>query len=58
MKIQTWRQKAREGTLTTEELRDAIQVLREGRVAAAKSSSTSRAKKVKPDGNALLDDFN
>jgi len=44
-KVQLWRQKAREGTLTTEERREAIQLLRQDRIGAAQTSTASRAKK-------------
>lgn len=33
--VELWRQKVRDGTITDEELKQAIQVLREGRMAAA-----------------------
>jgi len=44
-KVQLWRQKAREGTLTTEERREAIQLLRQDRIGAAQVSTASRVKK-------------
>ena len=44
-KVQLWRQKAREGTLTQDEMREAIITLRQDRIAAAATSATSRAKK-------------
>ncbi len=44
-KVQLWRQKAREGTLTQDEMREAIATLRQDRVAAAGASAVSRAKK-------------
>ncbi len=51
-KIQTWRQKAREGTLSADEMREAIAALRQDRVMASATSavakerkSTARAKK-------------
>ena len=44
-KIQIWRQKAREGTLTQDEMREAIAALRQDRVSAAGVSATSREKK-------------
>lgn len=44
-KIQLWRQKSREGTLTAEEMREAIAVLRQDRVGAAAISEKSREKK-------------
>ena len=44
-KIQLWRQKAREGTLTQDEMREAIAALRQDRVGAAGVSAASREKK-------------
>ena len=44
-KIQLWRQKAREGTLTQDEMREAIAALRQDRVGAASVSATSREKR-------------
>jgi hypothetical protein len=44
-KIQLWRQKAREGTLTQEEMREAIVALRQDRVGASGVSAASREKK-------------
>lgn len=50
--VQLWRQKAREGSLTQDEMRQAIAILRQDRVAASGTSdkakttrATSRAKK-------------
>ena len=44
-KVQLWRQKAREGTLSQEDRREAIQLLRQDRIGAAQVSTASRAKK-------------
>ena len=44
-KIQFWRQKAAEGTLTKEDMKEAIVALRQGRVSAAHASEKSRATK-------------
>ena len=44
-KIQLWRQKAREGTLTQDEMREAIAALRQDRGGAAATSEKSREKK-------------
>jgi hypothetical protein len=38
VRVEQWRAKAREGTLTLEEQREAIVALRAGRVAAAQAS--------------------
>lgn len=45
IKIQDWRAKARAGTLTQDEMREAMAALREDRVAAAATSAKSRAAK-------------
>jgi hypothetical protein len=44
-KIQLWRQKARDGTLTQEEMKEAITVLRADRIhiGAAKGRATKKA---------------
>lgn len=44
-KIAIWRAKAAEGTLTIEEMREAIIELRQGRVSAAYASEGARTKK-------------
>jgi hypothetical protein len=46
--IDVWRQKAIAGTLTDEELKRAVQVIREDRVAAAALGATRRATKAPP----------
>ena len=62
-KLAVWRQKANEGTLTEDEMREAITALREGRVSASYASDTSRAKAAKvaiPSAEDLMkemDDF-
>ena len=43
--VQLWRQKAREGTLTQDEMKEALIALRESRQAAGAVSATSREKK-------------
>lgn len=56
-KIALWRQKAAQGTLSRDEMREAILALREGRVGAAVASESSRRKRAKtevPDANELL----
>jgi len=45
MKVAEWRRKAREGTLSTEEARDALRMLREDRVSAG--STVAKAAKTK-----------
>lgn len=46
-KIAVWRQKAVNGNLTLDEMKEAIAALRADRVGAAVASTTSRASKVK-----------
>lgn len=56
-KIQTWRARAVAGTLTKEELAEAIRALRSDRVGAAIASDKSRRSKAKaeiPDAMDLL----
>lgn len=62
--IQIWRQKARDGTLTIEEARQAVDAIRKDRVGAQVVSTASKVTKAKAaakaapiDSNALLDDF-
>lgn len=43
--VQLWRQKAREGTLTQDDMKEALIALRESRQAAGAVSATSREKK-------------
>ena len=44
-KIQLWRQKAREGTLTQDEMREAIAALRQDRTSAAGVSAVAKERK-------------
>jgi hypothetical protein len=60
-KVVVWRQRALEGSMTIEEMRNAIIILREGRVSAAYASDTARtakAKKVILNADDLLDEMN
>jgi hypothetical protein len=61
MKVEEWRSKARAGTLTLEETREAIKVLRAGRsliATATGGSKTNRATKAaKPSGDDLLSEL-
>lgn len=64
-KLFQWRSKAADGSLTLDEMREAIKVLRANRMstaeAAAKSKSGSRSKKapaVPVDAGNLLDQLN
>ena len=58
-KVQLWRQKAREGTLTQDEMREAIEILRQGRTGAAATSAASRTRKAtaKAKSNVNSDDL-
>lgn len=60
--VQIWRQKARDGTITMEEMKQAIDAIRKERVGASAVSATSKAKtatakaKAAPiDSDAMLD---
>lgn len=44
-KIQIWRQKCADNTITIDEMREAIQAIRKERVAAQETSTKSKAKK-------------
>lgn len=44
-KIAIWREKAIDGTITVEEMKEAVIALRAGRVSAAHASEGARAKK-------------
>lgn len=61
IKVAEWRAKARAGTLTQDEMKQAIQVLRQGRsliAAATGGSKTNRAAKAaKPDADDLLSEL-
>lgn len=61
-KIALWRQKANDGTLTLEEQKEAILLLRAGRknaltAQAASASKTKKAKAAIPDADSLLDEL-
>lgn len=60
--IQIWRQKARDGTITVEEMRQAVDAIRKDRIGATAISATSKTKaatakaKAAPiDSDAMLD---
>lgn len=59
LKVAEWRQKAREGTLSMDEMKEAIKVLRAGRamIPAATGGSRTRKTAAKPDGNDLLSEL-
>jgi hypothetical protein len=54
--VAAWRQKAREGTLTQEEMKEAIKVLRVERAQASPTATSTKrtAAKAKPSGDDLL----
>lgn len=58
-RIAVWRAKATDGTLTQEEMREAIQVMRQGRMSAATSSASRKAKVIAaiPSADDLLNDM-
>jgi len=56
-KIAVWRQKAADGTISLEEMREAVAALREGRKAAASSGERNKIAKAKaaiPSADDLL----
>ncbi len=56
-KITLWRQKATTGELSLEECKEAVALLREGRLSAAKAAASTKrtaAKKVVVDADDLL----
>lgn len=56
-KIAVWRQRALEGTLTQDEMREAVKAMRGDRLAAASASENSRrkvARAVVPNADELL----
>jgi cytochrome c-type biogenesis protein CcmH/NrfG len=50
-KLQEWRQKSADGTITLEEMREAIAAIRKERVNAQEKSTTSRTRKAKADAS-------
>lgn len=59
-KIALWRQKALEGTLTLDEMKEAVRALRAGRLTAAAASDTSRRKAAKaaiPSADDMLEEL-
>lgn len=60
MKLAEWRRKVAEKTITLEEMKEAIVLLRAGRVAALNASDAGKRKaaaKVIPSADALLDEL-
>jgi hypothetical protein len=59
-KIAGWRQKALDGTITIEEQREALKLMREGRLAAAQASAAGKRAKAKaavPNADDLLSEL-
>jgi hypothetical protein len=56
-KIAEWRERAIAGTLTAEETRAWIAMVRQGRVSAQTRSTASRAKKAPVDVSSLMDEL-
>lgn len=59
-RIAIWRRKAIDGTLSDEEMKEAVDLLRAGRVTAAAASAASRSKravKIIPSADDLLDEL-
>ncbi len=59
-KIQVWRQKSLDGTITIEEQREALKLMREGRLAAAQASAAGKRAKAKaavPNADDLLNEL-
>lgn len=62
-KIASWRMRSQDGTLSVEEMKEAIIYLRAGRLAAASSASASKSRAAKkpsvaaPSADSLLGDL-
>ena len=59
-RVAEWRAKALNNTLTVDDMREALRVMRGERVGAAAASDASRRKKAKieiPDAQSLLDEL-
>lgn len=55
-RLQTWRAKAHDGTITLDEMKEAVVVLRMGRKAAVEASAAKpRTSKAKPTATAVAD---
>ena len=52
-----WRAKVLNGTITTEEMREWIKLVRAGRISASQTSARSRERKAPIDTAALLDEL-
>jgi len=58
-KIANWRIRAAEGTLTLEEMKEAVVFLRAGRLSAANAAATSKRKasSAAPSADSMLDEL-
>lgn len=56
-KVNVYRAKAEEGTLTNEDMKEFIALLRADRTAAAKTAKPRKARAEEIDGEALLNDL-
>ena len=59
-KISLWRAKSLDGTITMEEMREAVKQMREGRLAASQASANSKRSKAKaavPNADDLLNEL-
>lgn len=52
LKLADYRRKAADGSITLDEMREAVKLMRQGRVAAATASEKSRSTKAKAPVNA------
>ena len=50
-KIQEWRRKSADNTITLDEMREAIQAIRKERIHAQEKSTTSRTRKAKSEAS-------
>ena len=57
VKLEEWRRRAAAGDLTTAEMREVIQLVRQGRSSAQQTSTASRARKAPVDTAALEDEL-
>jgi len=60
IKLAEWRRKCADNTITLEEMKEAVALYRQGRMAAAQSSATAKrktARAVIPSADELLDEI-
>ena len=56
-RIEIWKQKAVAGTLSDDEMKQAIAVMRGGRVAASETSAKAKSKAAPIDSDSILDNL-